>query len=96
MLVLSRKLHESIVINGQITVKIVKIEGDQVRLGIDAPSDIPVHRQEVYEEIQRTNREALTQVRPKLPAWKRLPSPGPRPLETPGNDAPTEATVRSA
>jgi carbon storage regulator len=59
MLILSRKLGESIVIDGRITVKIVRLEGDIVKLGIDAPIDIPVHRQEVYEEIQRNNREAL-------------------------------------
>jgi carbon storage regulator len=59
MLILSRKLGESIVIDGRITVKIVRLEGEIVKLGIDAPLDIPVHRQEVYEEIQRSNREAL-------------------------------------
>lgn len=75
MLVLSRKLNESIVIDGQITVKILKIEGDQVRLGIQAPVTVPIHRQEVYEEIQRTNREALNGVRPKLPRLSGKPSP---------------------
>jgi carbon storage regulator len=59
MLILSRKLGESIVIDGRITVKIVRLEGEIVKLGIDAPIEVPVHRQEVYEEIQRNNREAL-------------------------------------
>jgi carbon storage regulator len=59
MLILSRKLGESIVIDGRITVKIVRLEGDIVKLGIDAPLEVPVHRQEVYDEIQRNNREAL-------------------------------------
>ena len=59
MLILSRKLGESIVIDGRITVKIVRLEGEIVKLGIDAPLEVPVHRQEVYEEIQRNNREAL-------------------------------------
>jgi carbon storage regulator len=59
MLILSRKLGESIVIDGRITVKIVRLEGEIVKLGIDAPIEVPVHRQEVYDEIQRNNREAL-------------------------------------
>jgi carbon storage regulator len=67
MLILSRKTNESIVIDGRITVKIVRVEGDVVKLGVEAPADVPVHRQEVYEEIQRNNREALTQGRPALP-----------------------------
>lgn len=75
MLILSRKTNESIVIDGRITVKIVRVEGDVVKLGVEAPADVPVHRQEVYEEIQRNNREALTQGRPVLP---RLPEPKPK------------------
>jgi carbon storage regulator len=51
MLVLSRKKNESIVINNDITVTVVEIRGDKVRLGIVAPKDVPVHRQEVYEAI---------------------------------------------
>lgn len=68
MLVLSRKLGESIVIDGRITVKIVRLEGDIVKLGIDAPLEVPVHRQEVYDEIQRNNREALTGEAANLPS----------------------------
>ncbi|MDR3459824.1 MAG: carbon storage regulator CsrA [Verrucomicrobiae bacterium] len=70
MLILSRKIGESIVIDGRINVKIMRVEGDVVKLGIEAPSTIPVHRQEVYEEIQRNNQQALTKqstVLPKLP-----------------------------
>jgi carbon storage regulator len=51
MLVLSRKKNESIVINNDIVITIVEIRGDKVRLGIEAPKDVPVHRQEVYEAI---------------------------------------------
>lgn len=51
MLVLSRKSNESIVINNNITVTVVEIRGDKVRLGIVAPKEIPVHRQEVYDLI---------------------------------------------
>jgi carbon storage regulator len=67
MLVLSRKLGESIVIDGRIIVKIVRLEGDIVKLGIEAPREVPVHRQEVYDEIQISNREALTDRQSKLP-----------------------------
>lgn len=51
MLVLSRKKNEAIVINSEITVTIVEIRGDKVRLGIVAPKEIPVHRQEVHDAI---------------------------------------------
>ena len=51
MLVLSRKKNESIVINNDITVTVVEIRGDKVRLGIVAPREVPVHRQEVYDAI---------------------------------------------
>ena len=64
MLVLSRHRDESIMIGDDIVVTIVDIRGDKVRLGIEAPSDIPVHRQEVYEAIQRENRKA-SQLKPE-------------------------------
>ena len=51
MLVLSRKKNESIVINNDITVTVVEIRGDKVRLGIVAPKEVSVHRQEVYDAI---------------------------------------------
>lgn len=53
MLVLSRQRDESIIIGDNIVITIVDIRGDKVRLGIDAPKEVPVHRQEVYEAIQR-------------------------------------------
>ena len=58
MLVLSRKKNESIVINNNITIVVVEIRGDKVRLGIEAPREIPVHRREVYEAIQRNELSA--------------------------------------
>mgnify|MGYP001828234816 CR=1 FL=1 len=64
MLVLSRHRDESIMIGDDLVITVVDIRGDKVRLGIDAPTDIPVHRQEVYEAIQRENRKA-SQVQPK-------------------------------
>ena len=53
MLVLSRKKNESIIINDHITVTVVEIRGDKVRLGIEAPKDVSVHRREVYEAIRQ-------------------------------------------
>jgi carbon storage regulator len=58
MLVLSRHRDESIMIGDNIVVTIVDIRGDKVRLGINAPQEVPVHRQEVYEAIQRENRRS--------------------------------------
>jgi carbon storage regulator len=55
MLVLSRQRDESIFIGDNIKITVVDIRGDKVRLGIEAPTEIPVHRQEVYEAIQREN-----------------------------------------
>ena len=54
MLVLSRKKNESIVINDDITIVVVEIRGDKVRLGVEAPKEVPVHRREVYEAIKRS------------------------------------------
>ncbi|AMV18628.1 carbon storage regulator CsrA [Planctomyces sp. SH-PL14] len=55
MLVLSRHRDESIMIGDNIVITVVDIRGDKVRLGIQAPSDVPVHREEVYEAIKREN-----------------------------------------
>lgn len=55
MLVLSRKKNESIVINNDITIVVVEIRGDKVRLGVEAPKEVPVHRREVYDAINRSN-----------------------------------------
>ena len=53
MLVLSRKKNESIVINNEITIVVDEIRGDKVRLGVEAPREVPVHRREVFDAIQR-------------------------------------------
>jgi carbon storage regulator len=53
MLVLSRKKNESIVIDGNIVVTVVEIKGDKVRLGITAPTEVPVHRSEVFDAIRQ-------------------------------------------
>lgn len=57
MLVLSRKKNESIVINDNITVVVVEIRGDKVRLGIESPKEVMPHRREVYEAIRRSDEE---------------------------------------
>ncbi len=61
MLVLSRKKNESIVINDDITIVVVEIRGDKVRLGVEAPKEVPVHRNEVYEAIRRNQHESNDQ-----------------------------------
>ncbi len=55
MLILSRKRNESIVINDDITIVVVEIRGDHVRLGIEAPKEMPVHRREVFDAIHRND-----------------------------------------
>jgi carbon storage regulator len=58
MLVLSRQRDESIIIGDNIVITVVDIRGDKVRLGLDAPKEVPVHRREVYEAIQRERSQA--------------------------------------
>jgi carbon storage regulator len=61
VLVLSRKKNESIVIGDRVVVTVVEIRGDKVRLGIDAPKEVPIHRQEVFDAIKQAERQATTQ-----------------------------------
>ena len=58
MLILSRKVDEKIKIGNDISIQIIGIAGDQVKIGVDAPKSVKVFRQEVYDDIQRQNREA--------------------------------------
>jgi len=67
MLILSRKLNESIVIDGRIIVKVLRIDKDTVKLGIQAPAELPVHREEIHEVIQR-NKQAASAAAEKPPA----------------------------
>lgn len=60
MLALSRKKKEAIVINNNIEVTILEVKGDQVKIGINAPKDVPVYRKEVYLQIQEANSEAVS------------------------------------
>lgn len=59
MLVLSRKIGETIIIGENIEIKVLSVDGDQVKLGVVAPKSIKVHRSEVYEAIQEQNKAAL-------------------------------------
>ena len=73
MLILSRKLGETIVIDGHIHVTVMRVDGEVVKLGIAAPMEVPVHRKEVYEEIQRSNQQALTKQSAPLPKMPKMP-----------------------
>jgi carbon storage regulator len=66
LLILTRKLGESITIGDNIRVSVLGIRGRQVRLGIDAPSDVVVHREEIYVKIQQENRKAVGNVKSDL------------------------------
>ena len=59
MLALSRKKGEAIIINNNVEITILEVKGDQVKIGITAPKEVPVYRREVYAQIQEANREAV-------------------------------------
>ncbi len=60
MLALSRKKNEALVINNDIEITILDIRGDQVKIGISAPKEVPIYRKEIYLQIQEVNKEALS------------------------------------
>lgn len=84
MLVLSRRVGESVMIGDDITVTVLEVRGDIVRLGIDAPRHVKVHREEVYREVEAANRVAATGTTALTPAaLARLPRPVVRPTSPP-------------
>jgi len=59
MLALTRKKGEALVVNNNIEITILEVKGDQVKIGISAPKEVPVYRKEVYIQIQEANKEAM-------------------------------------
>lgn len=60
MLALSRKKNEALIVNNNIEIAVLEIKGEQVKLGISAPKEVPVYRKEVYVQIQEANQEAVS------------------------------------
>ena len=79
MLVLSRRIGESIVIGNQVTITVLEVRGDQVRIGIDAPRDVQVHREEVWQELQEENARAATTAERTRRVVARMPAAARRP-----------------
>ena len=79
MLVLTRKLGESIAIDDHIKIRVVQIKGKQVRLGIEAPKDTKIHREEVYLAIQEQNQQSASVTSDKTRSIARLLNPGKNP-----------------
>jgi carbon storage regulator len=75
MLVLTRKLGEVIRVGDTVTVRVLEVKGNQVRLGVDAPSDVRIYREEVYRAIRKENEEAV--LRETGDAWQKS-SPFPK------------------
>lgn len=74
MPILTRRIGESIIINGNIDVKVLSVKGNQIRLGIDAPENVVVHREEIYEKIQQEKSQPVVEEikQPKI-TFKRRP-----------------------
>lgn len=72
MLIISRKKDEGLIIGDNISVRILDVSGDTVKIGIEAPRQIPVHREEIYKRIQEANIQAATSPLPAVDLLKRL------------------------
>jgi len=99
MLVLTRKRDESIMIGDDVKITVVDVRGDQVKLGIEAPRHIPVHREEIYREIQEENRRAALKDTPDLAALEQVlkqpegvsPAPRAQPRKSPVSKSDAES-----
>lgn len=91
MLVLTRHVHQSIVIGHDVIVTVLEVRGDQVRLGITAPKDIQVHREEVFVALTAANRQAATSAS-ELEVLRELTSE-PRPAPAPANRPSSPSTA---
>lgn len=58
MLILTRRVGETVMIGDEVTVTVLGVKGNQVRIGVNAPKDVPVHREEIYDRIKREEKEA--------------------------------------
>lgn len=65
MLTLARKVNEAIIVNDNIEITIQDVKGDQIKIGIDAPKSVPIYRKELYEQIQKANRESANAASPR-------------------------------
>ena len=65
MLALSRKKGEALIINNNIELTILEVKGDQIKLGVSAPREVPIYRKEVYEQIQQANKDASAEHSPE-------------------------------
>ena len=79
MLVLTRKVGENVVVDGRIVVKVLRLDSDGIKLGFEAPVEVTIHRQEVYDEIHRCNEAAAAHGSVPLPRLKSIPPVHPAP-----------------
>ena len=84
MLVLTRRPGESLVIGNQVTVTVLEVRGDQIRIGIDAPRDVQIHREEVYRELESENAHAAASARRARELAAKMPGGGRGPDRHPG------------
>jgi carbon storage regulator len=79
VLVLTRRTGESVMVGDDVVITVLEVRGDVIRLGVQAPRSVQVHREEVYRELQRANREAASPSPSAVQAVSRLLGPGRRP-----------------